>query len=217
MSGLLLADFNTTVVTPPTVEPVTLQEAKKHIRQPLAVDDAEIPNTIKAARDFAELKSGATFTTTVRKLWLPRFPTARTDSGGGLGGLGEFHDRRIVLPHSPLIGVSAVEHLDTDGVLQTLTVATDYVVTQGSRPGYVVPAFGKHWPTTRQTIEAVRVTYSAGYGAASDVPMAARQAILMLVAGFYRDREPTDFEQLYRNDPSIEALLMTVSDGFKWV
>ncbi len=214
MSALLLADFNTTVVTPPTVEPVTLAEAKQHIRQPLAVDDVEIPNTIKAAREFAELKSGATFTTTVRKLWLPRFPTARTVFGGGLG---EFEDRRIVLPHSPLIGVTAVEHLDTDGVLQTLTVTTDYIVTQGSRPGYVVPAWGKHWPATRQTIEAVRVTYSAGYGAAAAVPLAARQAILMLVAGFYRDREPTDFEQLYRNDPSIEALLMTVSDGFKWV
>ncbi len=211
MSALLLRDFNTTVVTPPTEEPVTLQEAKKHIRQPLAVDDVEIVDKIKAAREFAEFKSGATFITTVRKLWLPRFPTARTDSGG------EFHDRRIVLPRSPLISVTSVEHLDTDGVLQTLTVTTDYVATQGSRPGYVVPAFGKHWPTTRQFMEAVRVTYVAGFGAAADVPSDAKEAILRLVGGFYRDREPTDFEQLYRNDPSIEALLMTVSDGFKWV
>ncbi len=212
MSGLPLADWNPQVVTPPSVEPVSLAEAKKHIRQPLAVDDAEIPNTIKTAREFAEHKSSATFITTVRRLWLPRFPIARTDFGG------EFGDRRIVLPYSPLISVSAVEHLDTDGVLQTLTVTTDYAATQGSRPGYVVPAYGKHWPATRQFMEAVRVTYSAGFGdSAADVPMAARQAILMLVAGFYRDREPTDFEQLYRNDPSIEALLKTVSDGFKWV
>ncbi len=207
---LLLNDFSPTVETGPSLEPVTLEEAKRHIRQPLAVDDEEIPNIIQAAREFAEKKAEVTFITTERKLWLPRFPTVR-DYGGA------YDDRRIVLPYDPLISVTSVEHLDTDGVLQTLTVTTDYVATQAARPGYVIPAWGKFWPSTRQTIEAVRVTWSAGFGAAaSDVPMAAKQAILMLIAGMYRDREPTDYEQVYQTNPGVGALLATIWSGHKW-
>ena len=56
----------------------------------------------------------------------------------------------------------------------------------------IMPAVDKEWPTVREsTFDAVTVTYVAGYGdAGSDVPANVLLAVKILVAHWYRLREP---------------------------
>ena len=96
-------------------------------------------------------------------------------------------------------------------------------------PARVQPAYGLIWPVTRgysrtwPTIEAnhlgelpeitgyynaVWVTFTAGYGLPEQVPPCLKHAILLAVAQWYRDREPTSIGITANPVPhSLEALL----------
>lgn len=205
----MLDDFATSVEVEPTEEPVTLAEAKLQSRVTIAIDDDEIIRKIKVARASCEGEFGFDFQfiTATRKLWLTRFPSKRRPECG-------FTDE-IRLPHPPLQSVTSVEYVNVDGVLTTLA-SSAYTVSQAAKPGFVVPVFGTFWPNTRQQIEAVRVTYTCGYGAAAAVPDIAKEAILKRVAELYRDREETDFETTSNTDPTVRKLLAPLWSGWKW-
>lgn len=82
---------------------------------------------------------------------------------------------------NPLLTVTSLAYVDTSGVTQTLVVDTDYTVDIYTKPGRIVPAYGKAWPATRSHINGVTLTYTAGYGPSyTYVPENVRQAILML-------------------------------------
>jgi uncharacterized phiE125 gp8 family phage protein len=54
----------------------------------------------------------------------------------------------------------------------------------------VTPAYDKVWPSARSVRDAVQIRFIAGYGdAASDVPQAIKQAILLLVGHWFENRE----------------------------
>ena len=57
-----------------------------------------------------------------------------------------------------------------------------------TRPGTVLPALNTAWPRIT-TGDVVEVTYTAGYASADDVPRAFVRAMLVLVGGFFNDRE----------------------------
>lgn len=99
---------------------------------------------------------------------------------------------RIMLPLPPLISVDAVAYTDTDGEVQALTAGTDYtVINQGGAASYIIPAFGKVWPTSRIYPDAVSVSFTAGYG---DDPInmewfAIAAAIGLMVGDLYANKE----------------------------
>lgn len=78
---------------------------------------------------------------------------------------------RIVLPRPPLQSVSSIQYVDEDGVTQTLSSSL-YQVSTGDSPAVIEPAYNQVWPATRtSTLDAVTVTYVAGFGdAATDIP-----------------------------------------------
>lgn len=83
------------------------------------------------------------------------------------------------LDNPPLIGVQSVTYYDEDEILQTLDPA-DYYVDAVTEPGYVVPGSGKAWPSTFARVNAVTVSYTAGYGLThEDVPANIRGYILV--------------------------------------
>jgi uncharacterized phiE125 gp8 family phage protein len=100
------------------------------------------------------------------------------------------HGGLIRLPRPPLVSVQSVVYTDPNGVQHTLTANTDYWVD-------TLGVFGSI--RTKRAIEtehnnpsAVVITYTAGYGATADlVPADAKQAIRMLVAHWYQNREAT--------------------------
>lgn len=157
------------VIDPPTSEPVTPAEAKASpsFRVVGATDDADITALIKTARETAEAITRRAFITQTLELVLDGFPT---------GG--------IELYCPPIQSVTSIKYIDTDGVEQTLS-SDLYDLDSDSEPGMVAPAYGESWPATQDQINAVRVRYVAGYGAAADVPASIKTWIKMRAGTLY--------------------------------
>jgi uncharacterized phiE125 gp8 family phage protein len=191
------------LVTPPAEEPVSLAEAKSHLRVDFADDDALIAGIIVAARQRAETVCRRALVSQQWRLVVDRFPSPMAGrlteywlgqqwGMAGMGGVSQFPvtDRTgygFILPLSPLISVDSIQYTDTGGVLQTMAVS-DYKADAASDQPRVVPAYGKAWPSTRQEINAVQLTFTAGYGAAAAVPQAIRQWMLLHIGAMYENR-----------------------------
>ena len=158
------------IVTPPTAEPVTLLEAKDHLRVDGPDDDAMISVLITAARKWAEEYTGRQFVTATLDWFLDGFCPS------------------FSAPLPPLQSVTSIKYLDTDGAEQTLDAAT-YRVDAVSEPGRIALDYGKSWPSTYSVINAVTVRFVAGYGTAAAVPEPIRQAILILIGELYEQRQ----------------------------
>ena len=162
-----------TLVTGPVVNPVSLNEAKQHIRVDFSDDDAVIDGCIRAATSHLDGYAGILGRAIMAQTWsvaLAFFPPA------------------IRIPLGDLMSVESVKYFDPDGVEQTVDPAT-YYVGKDARGPYIVLKDGETWPDTAVRYDAVTVTWIAGYGSEPiDVPDAVRHAIKMLAAHFYDER-----------------------------
>lgn len=162
------------MISPPTIEPVTLAEAKLHCRIDHPDEDSLITSLIIAARQWLELATRRSFITQTLKLSLPGWP------------------QTIQLPHPPLQSVSNVAYLTSSG--ETVIVeSANYTVISACEPGEIIPAYSQSWPSTSLALGLpVQIEYLAGYGDTADaVPQLYRQAILLMVAHWYENREAT--------------------------
>ncbi len=160
------------VETPPATEPVTQAEAKAHMHVDGTDDDALITRLIKAATGHIDGPDG----------WLGRSLVSQT--------LELVYDTfpcgPLKIPYPPLISVESVKYIDPTTGLSTTFGAVNYEVDTDSQPGWIALARGATWPTPLDTINAVRVRYTAGY---TSVPEPIRHAILIMVADMYEHPE----------------------------
>jgi uncharacterized phiE125 gp8 family phage protein len=158
------------LVTSPTEEPVTLEEAIAHLRETDTAQNSLISSSIRAARQWAEDYTGRAL---LEQTW-DYFLDAFAD------------DMPIPLP--PIISVTSVKYVDADGATQTLA-ATEYTVDTAAEPGRVRLAYGKAWPTTRAQANAVTIRFKAGYANPGAVPGTIKSAILLGINELYARRE----------------------------
>jgi uncharacterized phiE125 gp8 family phage protein len=167
------------LITPPAIEPVTLAEAKAHLRVDHSEDDALIGSFIEASRVYCEQFTARAFITQTWEYVVDDFP---------------LHE--IMLPLPPLQSVTSVKYDDGGGVEQTLGVL-DYEVDTVSQPGWVVPVTAG-WPTNVwEGINSVRIRFVAGYNPGTDspidlaanVPQSIKAAIMLHVGQLYAQRE----------------------------
>ena len=159
------------LITAPTAEPVTLTEAKAHLRVTAADDDTLITSLIVAARHWAEGFTGRALITQTWDLYLDAFP-----------------EWELTLPKPLLQSITSIAYTDTNGASQTL--ATDqYLVDSKSEPGRITPAYGLVWPSTRWQTNAVKVRLVAGYADAAAVPGPVKSACLLMLGELYARRE----------------------------
>ena len=106
------------------------------------------------------------------------------------------------------MSVSSIKYYDTSNVEYTLDPVSYFTDTK-SEPGWVYLNYGYTWPSiTLREINAVCVTYVAGYGATgTSTPAAVRQAILLLVGHFYEHRESVTDKQLINVPTAVDSLL----------
>lgn len=165
--------------TAPASEPVTLQEAKDHLRINANDDDAYIKVLITAAREQAEDYLHRALINQTWKLYLSAFP---------FDTRGEFPEA-IIVPKPPLSSVTSITYTDTDGASQTVS-SSDYSVDTVSEEGRITPAWGETWPSSRAIPNAVIVTFVAGYGSgASSVPARIKQGMLLVIGDMFEHRE----------------------------
>lgn len=157
----------------PATEPLTLAEAKLHLRvdADLTDDDTLISALIVAARQQAEHRTGRALLTQQWRYSVDAFPVDSLD-----------------LPLPKLQSVQAVSYLDNNGVRQTLA-NTEYDVITDEMVGRIIPAYGKSWPSCREHPGSVRVDYTCGFGAAADVPQSIKAWMLLAIGAWYENRE----------------------------
>ncbi len=109
------------------------------------------------------------------------------------------------LPFPPLVEVLGITYLGTDNVEHEM-VSGDWVQLLN---GSIMPPLGQSWPAVGSSSEAVRVEYQAGY-AEGEVPLAIKQAILLIVGHWYRNRETVITGTIVAEMPfAAQALLST--------
>jgi uncharacterized phiE125 gp8 family phage protein len=104
------------------------------------------------------------------------------------GALHRFPLGGISIPMPPTQGIESITYVDLDGEVRTLAEDAYQVAGIGSEDrAEVYPAYGAVWPATRpHTVEAVKITFVAGYADAPDgVPATIRNAIMEIVAQRY--------------------------------
>lgn len=182
--------MTTRLITPPTFEPVSLAEAKLHLKEDLVdvANDARISATLAAARQAVEHQMGRSIMLQTLRCTLDAFPDA------------------IRLDGPPVIDVTSVEYTDAAGA--TITLASGaYSLDNTSEPGWLVPAYGTSWPTTQASVNAVRVTYRAGYSNSSTeataqaaVPAGIKYAVLLELGSRYKFGAADDAAPAMRHD-----------------
>ena len=153
--------------------PVSLADTKGHCRVDGTDEDALLERLIGMATERAEAITGRVLVTTQLRLTLETFPIDV-----------------IELPCPPLVSVEEISYLNEQGGRVALDQsAGDFDAITDELIGRVVPGWGKRWPVARRTPGSVHIDYTAGYGAAADVPESIRSWILLTVGTLYGQRE----------------------------
>lgn len=175
--------------TEPAEEPVSLEEAKAHLRVVNTAEDDLIAGLVVAARQQCEDEARRAFVTRTYDLTLDCWPV-----------------EPLRLPRQPLGDVISVTYIDSTG--NTNTVDESTYETDSER---MFLAYGKSWPSaTLRPYSAVTIRYTAGYGNASDVPARYKQAMLLLIGHWFQNRESVVVGAVGRELPmAVKALLHT--------
>lgn len=154
-----------TILSPPAMEPISLSDAKAHLRVTHTAEDALITALITAARARIEAELGLAMIAT----GLRQIDTTSSDG--------------VVLQRGPVTALTAAARDDGAGGWTTLDISTLTTAFDG-RPSTVALKSPLLAPVR------LRLDYSAGFGAtAADVPPSLLQAILALVADAYAARD----------------------------
>jgi uncharacterized phiE125 gp8 family phage protein len=181
------------LVTPPTIEPVTKEELRLHLR----TDAADFPDAaafITDARQEIETRAGIAFLTQTWRLALDRWPTGGEAWWDGVreGPASSLYTsntmRSVELPRWPLASITSVTTYDEDGNSTAVTVASTFDVDLYRRPGRITLQRGATWPVALRAANAIEIVYVAGYTSAANVPSPMKRAVKHLAAYLYSHR-----------------------------
>lgn len=168
------------VITQPTIEPISLVEAKLQIRRrpSFTAEDEYISFLIMAARTGIENRLGVSFHEQRIRWTLDAWP------GNNV----------LELPRAtPLIELEEITYRDFDGTT-TVWPSSEYDVDTYGRPGRVAPKPGAFFPVViLSQMAAINLVYRAGIeddaSPPVEIPGNNKMAILMLLGHLYQNRE----------------------------
>lgn len=167
------------IKTPPTVEPVSLTEAKLHLRVEHTDEDTLISNLISAAREHAESFQNRAFITRTYDLFLDNWPS-----------------RSFTLPQGPIQEILSIGYFNENGEEGQVDPGAYSLDSEG----HIYLKSGKSWPNivTLQEKDGVKISYKAGISDDADnIPRYIKQAMLLMIAHWYAYREAVSEKSLY--------------------
>lgn len=180
------------VTTRPTVEPITLEEAKNHLVIDLDYRDEDflVSSLISAARSYCEQYLG--------------YPIIRTSFSYRMNN---FPSSEIEMPVNKIISIDSITYIDTQSSPIQQTLSTDvYDLDTGVNPPVVYLKYGQSWPANRGGKNDVTINFTAGFADSiasprdydDQVPMAIKQAMKLIIGELYLIRESTADIQMYK-------------------
>ena len=157
------------LVTPPAETPVSRTEAKAHLRVDGTGDDDLIDGLIDAAVAHLDGYTGILGRCMVTQTWRQDF------------------DDFARIMRLPLLaaGIATIVYVDDEGATSAAIDTANYELQHDERGSFVRFVDSYSLPGALAETRAVRVTFTAGYGAASAVPGALKTAIILLISKLY--------------------------------
>lgn len=179
------------VKTPPSAEPVSLAEARLHLRDPADEQSSLIASLIATARQHIELVCQRALITQTWRASLDAFPACA-----------------IELPGGKVTEITSVAYTDVNGAAQVIVPAT-LQQDLDSEPARLLPAAGGGtWPATQaDKANAVQVEYKVGYADSSKVPAPIKAALLLIVGDLFEQREGSVLDGQIVENPAVKRLL----------
>ena len=221
------------IETPPVTEPLSLAEMKLHLglgpwedsdHVTSAMQATRIRDLITSAREYLSVATRRAFINTGFVQYLDSFPyytdtmMSQQAYPPAYYSLPRYsttlwnYSQMIKLFYSPLVSVSKITYIATDGTSRDLPPGMpgnqtgQFVVDTSSEPPRLFPNSGQYWPPVLYVPNAVAIHYTAGYGTDPKlVPSAMRVAMRQLVALW--DSDPT---MIGKKNPEIERLLWSI-------
>jgi uncharacterized phiE125 gp8 family phage protein len=160
----------------PAAEPVTLAEAKAHLRVDGTAEDTLIASLIVTSRLHVEAAAGLALITQGWSWYIDAWPPGHV----------------LKLPLRPVQSIAAVRLYDEAAAATTVDPAT-YFLDGAAAPPRLVRHGALPWPRPGRIVNGIEIAFTAGYGTtAADVPPPIRQAILLLVAHWHEHRSPLE-------------------------
>jgi len=176
-------------------DPVTLAEAKLHLRVDHSADDDLITTLITAATKWGEAYTKRAFISQTWDMILDCFPNDETI---------------IYLPKSPIQSITSIKYNDTDGNEQTLATTVYTYDTTTSVPARIFLKESQEWPDTQDQGNAVTIKFVTGYGDdETDVPAPILAAIKLLIGHWYDQREAASSLSYKEVPMAVESLMNT--------
>lgn len=166
------------LIIPPVEEPVETDPVKLTHMRVIDIGDDEldeaeesyITDLIATARELCEEHQNRAYLTQTWELWLDEWAPV------------------ITIPRPPLQSVVSIKYYDRENQEHVVDPSIYFVDTK-SEPGRVILNGGKSWPADIRQASGICITFVAGYADASQVPRRVKQAILLLAAEWYENRE----------------------------
>lgn len=178
-----------TISVPPTEEPITID----YVQQWTGLNDSEHDDRIFELISSAREHIGGR----VKRSLMPQTIIDRRDC---------FPPWLIELSLPPVQSVTSIEYIDAAGDPQTVS-SGDYVTDLSSLPARIMPIKNTSWPTTDSVMNAVTITYVAGYTDAGAIPAKLRNAIAMMVDHWAEHTSPVSELRLMDTPLSVEAMI----------
>ena len=174
--------------------PVTLSEAKDHLRISTNDLDAEVQAALEAAVEYCEAAVGRSLRVTHTVVQTYEFWPAWTAQ----------------LSRQPVKAITSVQYYDQDGALQTVAASNYRLIANGDAAAYLELDDDFTKPTVDDRLDAVQVTYTAGYASLAAVPAMAKHAIKMMLSEFFGD---LDERQMVAARTTAHRLLSAIDWG----
>jgi len=208
------------LVTSPSVEPVTVAEALNFCRVDNMGEVSVITNLISTAREVVELYTGRSLISTQWKLTLPNWEAGFSENYAQFFDNVNFGASRpvgvfsispsarknamnvIYLDRSPLASIDAVKYYDPTETQITWDASNYYTLTN-VYPGALALRPTSGWPDLYDRPDCVQISFTSGYGATSaSVPANLKAAVLILTKNYYDGgREMVDVAQATKEIP----------------
>ncbi len=158
------------IITPPAALPVSLAEAKNHLKIDHNDEDTYVESLIEAATKWAEEYTWRFLIDTEAQLFINNFEN-KIYVGKGCNDISE------------------IAYLDNNDAYQVIP-STNYYLDLNCQPAIIQFKDSYSFPVTSEKLNLIRISLTAGFGpAASDVPSPIKSAILLMVGHLYENRQ----------------------------